>query len=99
MSVEKANNCARLKLPHGETNPTKLYSFPDPDANLEAWKAVNSWRYWNGPLPTPGQVSAVLDLAYGYLDLTTYELGQECCVRKLRDIWRARRARKANGDG
>ena len=46
-----------------------------------------------------GQVYRVLVLAEAYMDLTTYPLGQECCVGKLRDIWRARRAREEGDDG
>lgn len=83
-----------LRLPHGETDETKTYSMPDPDALHEAYDAVYRFRYYGGPEPTPTQLSHVLTLAGGYLDLTTYTLGQECCVGKLRDIWRARRSTK-----
>lgn len=86
-----------IKLPHDETDPDKRYSMPDPDALADAYQRVRS--HWSrGAQPSEGNMesdlAAVLALARGYLDLTTYELGQECCVGKLRDIWRARRARE-----
>lgn len=77
-----------LRLPHGETDENKRYSFPDPDdeGNIDAlW----TMRYGE---PTRAQVLRALSLAQAYMALTTYELGQEHCVGKLRDIWRARRA-------
>ena len=89
----------RMKLPHGEADPNKTYSMPDPDALLGRYIDAYSAHYpCVGKLGTHGtlsdeQVSTLLTLAQGYLDLTMYELGQECCVAKLRDIWRARRAR------
>ena len=78
----------------------------DPDAGYDAWMSVRHARFPPGPLaPTPetvtvdaAELATVLSLAEGYLDLTMYELGQGCCVGKLRDIWRARRARVASNE-
>lgn len=83
----------RMRLPHNETDPTRLYSMPDPDALADSYKAAYRRRWYDGPELTQDQLDDVLALAKGYLDLTTYVLGQECCVGKLRDIWLARRAR------
>ncbi len=83
----------RLKLPHGETDPRKTYSFPDTDALSEAYAEAYDRHFHQKKSLTNSQVRVLLSLAQGYLALTTYVLGQECCVKKLRDIWRARRAR------
>jgi hypothetical protein len=88
----------RLKLPSGETDPGKRYSMPDPDALADAYSALYRARWYGERDATPEEVSQVLMLAQAYLHLTTYELGQECCVRKLRDIWRARRAEPEESD-
>lgn len=88
-----------LRLPHGETDPDKTYSMPDPDALGAAYEAVYRARFYGGPPASPDDIARVLTLAGGYLDLTTYELGQECCVEKLRDIWRARRALAGEAKG
>lgn len=91
----------RMNLPHGETGSHKTYSMPDPDELSEGYTdAYRAHYYSTTELGTHGtlsekQISTLLTLASGYLDLTMYELGQECCVEKLRDIWRARRARAA----
>ncbi len=42
--------------------------------------------------PDPGDLRTLLSAVSDYLHLTTYELGQEHCVRQLRDMWRYRRA-------
>jgi hypothetical protein len=88
----------RIPLPHGEADSRKRYSMPDPDSlepvYTEAYRAFYSAGLSlgeHGSL-TDKQISVLFALASGYLDLTMYELGQECCVEKLRDIWRARRA-------
>lgn len=84
-----------MDLPHGETHRDKVYSMPDPDGLIGAYENVRERVYhpeWKLD-PTREDLKRVLMLAEGYLDLTTYTLGQECCVGKLRDIWRARRAR------
>ncbi len=87
----------RLQLPHGETDERKRYSFPDPDALGGLYEsAYRAAWYEKRPLERD-EVLALLSMASGYLDLTTYELGQECCVEKLRDIWRARRASATGG--
>lgn len=99
----------RMTLPHGETDPRKTYSMPDPDALAEAYGRARQ-RAWppgtmqHGPrdddevMVSAGDLRRVLDLARGYLDLTTHALGQERCVGKLRDIWRARRASTGAGE-
>jgi hypothetical protein len=81
-----------MRLPHNETDKTKRYTMTNPIAASDAYTAVYRWRYSGERQPTPEEFSRVLMLAGDYLHLTTYELGQECCVRKLRDIWRAVRA-------
>ncbi len=99
----------RITLPTPDAGDT--YSFPDPDYLTQAYLRLRSAafpcsrrRNTGGELtPAPGPFDAedvrhVLDLARGYLDLTTYELGQECCVAKLRDIWRSRRRRGMAGE-
>jgi len=88
-----------LQLPHGETNPRKRYVFPNPDELAAAYTAVRRHHYNGEREPTRQEMARVLMLAGGYLGLTTYELGQECCVEKLRDIWRARRAAEEKTDG
>lgn len=91
-----------LLLPPGEEDPGKTYVMPDPgdllrDAYVRAYHAV-----YRGSLGDDSPVTLtrrdaqrLLSLADGYLTLTTYALGQEHCVEKLRDIWRARRAADA----
>jgi len=83
-----------LRLPHGETDGAKRYVMPDPDAGLDAiGRMTDYWSGLRGELHR-GDLARVLMLARGYIALTTYPLGQEHCVGKLRDVWRARRARK-----
>lgn len=84
----------RMRLPHGEADPAKRYSMPDPDELHASYERVYRARWYGGPAASEDDIAYVLTLAGGYLDLTTYTLGQECCVGKLRDIWRARRARR-----
>ena len=79
----------RMRLPHGETDHRKRYSFSDPDSE-RLIEALDRCRYGT---PTREDVLLVLGVASDYMHLTTYELGQEHCVRQLRSIWRARRAR------
>lgn len=87
-----------MRLPHDETDEHKRYTMPDPDAlkelYLEARRAYYLPELNEHGTPTDEQIGALLSLADGYLGLTTYELGQEACCRKLRDIWRARRDRR-----
>lgn len=88
----------RLSLPHGETDPNKRYQMPNPDgAAQEALAEVYAYRYYNARVPSERDMSAVLELAQGYLHLTAYELGQEHCVGNLRDIWGAKRATADEG--
>lgn len=86
----------RIRLPHNETDETKRYSLTDPRAGEAAYAAVYRWKYYGEREPMPDELAIVLMLAGDYLHLTTYELGQECCVRKLRDMWRALRAAERN---
>lgn len=84
----------RIRLGEGR----KRYSMPDPDVLHDAYGRVRRAAFGN-VFDGEGEIDAadlrrVLMLAQGYLDLTTYVLGQECCVGKLRDVWRARRARQ-----
>jgi hypothetical protein len=81
-----------LRLPHGETDERKLYSMPNPDVLMESFKIVYRNRFCRERVPTQEEMDHVIYLADAYLSLTMFELGQECCVGKLRDIWRARRA-------
>lgn len=90
-----------VRLPHDESDPRKRYVLPDPDYCADAYSVAYRATYYSGrPLgETPSitidyeTMARLLALAGGYIDLTTYELGQEACVEKLRDLWRARRAR------
>lgn len=83
-----------MRLPHGEADERKRYSMADPDACDEAYAAVRRWQFSEGEEPSREDFARVLAMADCYLHLTTYELGQEHCVRQLRDVWRARRAVK-----
>jgi hypothetical protein len=88
-----------LQLPSADLPQSDRYQMPDPDGELgEAYERLYHQAYLDQPLSRE-DVKDVLMLAHGYLDLTTYDLGQECCVGKLRDIWRARRRRAAEGAG
>ena len=40
---------------------------------------------------TDDDMCLILEAAQAYRFLTTYALGQECCVEKLRTVWRALR--------
>lgn len=86
-----------IRLPFGETDPAKRYSFPDPDSE-KLHDAAHAARYAPETL-TKGQAMWLAEIASAYFSLTTYELGQEHCVAKLRDIWRARRAVKSARGG
>lgn len=92
---------SRIKLPHDETDPIKIYSMPDPDALRERYATAREKTFpgfgegGQTVLLTYEEACGLIALAEGYLDLTTYILGQECCVSKLRDIWRARRERQS----
>lgn len=82
----------RIKLPHGEADSTKVYTMSNPDTVCEAAERVHEAVYRTGATPDPGDLRTLLSAVSDYLHLTTYELGQEHCVRQLRDMWRARRA-------
>jgi hypothetical protein len=86
-----------LRLPHDVPEGPHRYGMPDPDACADAFVIAYRHRYCGERAPSPIEVGKLLQLADGYLTLTTYALGQECCVRKLRDIWRARRSQKRGG--
>jgi hypothetical protein len=85
-----------LRLPSPDAPESERYVMPDPYALHEAYARVHHASYrgiFYGEDLKRDDVKAVLELARGYLDLTTYPLGQETCVGKLRDIWRALRKR------
>jgi hypothetical protein len=69
------------------------YSMPDPYALGEVYERVYRHIHYGEECDLDKDIAGVLVLAKGYLDLTTYSLGQECCVGKLRDIWRVCRSR------
>lgn len=80
-----------MRLPHDETDETKRYSMADPDALAELAHSAHVAVYSDKRPLTREESTALLSIAQSYMALTTYELGQEHCVGKLRDIWRARR--------
>lgn len=89
-----------MRLPHDTTDARKRYTMPDPDALEERFASARGAIFPPLHVESPTHVTmtredacALLALADGYLTLTQCELGQECSVGKLRDIWRARRAR------
>ena len=88
-----------IRLPHDETDEAKRYTMPNPDALIDTYRRLRGRAFPPFPviltcpvLLDTDDLRAVLSLADGYITLTTYSLGQECCVGKLRDIWRARRS-------
>lgn len=90
---DDSGNPIRLTLPHDETNASKVYSFPNPMFRDEsAWTV----RY----VVIPGIADTehrsalyqILAMAEAYQYLTASGIGQENAVKKLRDIWRVRRA-------
>lgn len=98
MKPETKRVAGRLRLPHDETDESKRYTMPDPDALCHLLASARDKTYpynfgqFDPSVITREEMVALTSLAEGYLTLTTYELGQEHCVEKLRDIWRARRA-------
>jgi len=98
MKPETRRVIGRLRLPHDETDERKRYTMPDPDALIELVRSARDKTYphdfgaFDPSVITREEMVALTSLAEGYFVLTTYELGQEHCVQKLRDIWRARRA-------
>ena len=87
-----------LLLPNGDHRRERQYVMPSPDALGDAYERAYD-AAWYRPQTEGGEVTLdkqtlrdLISLAGGYLTLTTYALGQEHCVGKLRDIWRARRA-------
>ena len=91
-----------LQLPHDNDDPSKRYALADPD-ELTPY-AVRAYRatYYDEPddsdeLVTVSRKSmiALLAMAESYQALTMSALTQKDAVGKLRDLWRARRARKA----
>lgn len=79
----------RIQLPHDEPDGRKRYSMTDPDTE-RLHDAMHKCRYGS---PSKADLGILTSAVADYIHLTTYELGQEHCVRNLRDIWRARRAR------
>jgi hypothetical protein len=88
----------RIKLPTPDAPPDKTYSMVDPDYLPEALREVYGWLYYSEREPSRQALAHVVAMAEDYMHLTTYELGQENCVKKLRDIWRARRAREQEAE-
>ena len=87
-----------LLLPHDAPDRRGDYLMPDPEHGAEAYRSLYGAAFDGSGsdgdvVVTRTELRRVLALASGYLTLTTYELGQEHCVGKLRDIWRARRKR------
>ena len=82
----------RLNLPHGETDERKRYTSADPDRCSEAVGVLHYWLHNGGASPTFEQFEQVLALAKSHIHITTHELGEKHGIKKLRDIWRARRA-------
>ncbi len=87
-----------LLLPHAEAHRERCYIMPSPDARADVYTTAYHAAWYGTQSDEPAvtldkeTLRSLIALAGGYLDLTTYELGQEHCVGKLRDIWRARRA-------
>lgn len=79
----------RLRLPINATDERERYSMPYPD-DERFWEVRH--RFFAAGEITQADGHYLFALAEAYLHLTTYPLGQERCVQKLRDIWRARRA-------
>jgi hypothetical protein len=88
----------RIKLPTPDAPPNDVYSMADPEYLPEALREIYGWLYYSEREPSREALVQVMSMAQGYIHLTTYELGQENCVEKLRDIWRARRARETKGE-
>ena len=95
----KQLRCGNLLLPDGDHRREKQYLMPSPDARSGAYESLYDRAWHSGADAGSAMVTVsredlrlALSLADGYLTLTTYPLGQEHCVGKLRDIWRARRA-------
>jgi hypothetical protein len=93
VNVDPKATGARLHLPTDDATQEHRYTMPDPDALAESYERLYHAAWLGQPMDC-ADVKAVLALASGYLHLTTYDLGQECCVGQLRDIWRARRMRE-----
>ena len=86
----------RIILPSADAPKERRYQMPNPDALRPAYDRMYRRVFYSDKastttVPLDDDLKRLLALAKGYLDLTTYELGQECCVGKLRDIWRHRR--------
>lgn len=90
----------RLRVPHDETDETdesKVASFPNPDHDAvdKAFGRANDLLFSKRlGVEDEAAVRMLYSIAEAYMHLTTYDLGQEVCVTRLRQIWRARRAAK-----
>ena len=89
-------NCGVLILPHDEDRPSHNYQMPWPGGdNAMILPVIDHQARWTDAESLTIKVTdlrRIIALAQGYMDLTTYELGQGVCVEKLKDLWRARRA-------
>lgn len=83
---------SRVKLPHDETDDRNVYSLSNPDYVRDVAERVHRAVYRTDSPADPDDIRALLSSVSDYLHLTTCELGQEHCVRQLRDLWRYRRA-------
>lgn len=83
-----------MRLPHGCADPAKRYAMPDPDTLGPMLDGARDRAYYTPEDLRREDLQALITLATGYMALTTFAGGQEAAVRKLRDIWRARRARQ-----
>jgi hypothetical protein len=83
---------SHMRLPHDETDMRKRYTLPDPDVLGDSVTIAHRYLYYGEREPTKVEWQNVVALAEAYFFLTTYTLGQEHCVEKLRHVWRARRA-------
>jgi len=83
-----------MRLPSPDAPRDLQYNMCDPDYMAERVRTIRTAHYSSGETLSREDVAVLLLLADDYLHLTTCACGQEHCVRKLRDIWRARRGRE-----
>lgn len=81
-----------LLLPLGITDTAQTYIMADPD-DAAGSAALVHHALNEGRTLDPVHVRRLVFAAQSYDRLTRYPLGVENCIRVLRDIWRAMRAR------